>query len=347
VAVISIRNWDKYQHYKTGKNALKPPWVKLYRDLLTEPWFAGLPGYVKWQAVGLLLLAAECQNRIAYDERFLIERLHVRPEFGEELAIDVLQEVGWVRVSGRPRQQSRIESRTARDFDTISPLIRPRLSDELRVSGESDEDADPGVAPVSSDPRISQDPRMILESSTLLSRSRIEGSEEEVEGERGGEEREESGRLFVGAALDTPEAEALLVLADYWSFSIADRDWRWFESFCRTWDEAGLDVSTEILAATTRRGEVPKSWRRALTNWLRKALEIQDRDGRRVDAEAVASSRGWSGELPDGVSPDEAQRAWSWFRSSPGGAAYQGGYDARQTMNVVRAYREAVGGGSE
>jgi hypothetical protein len=52
-----IKNWDKFQHYKTGRGA--PPWIKLYRDLLNDRhWFALEPEAAKF-LVSCWLIAAE------------------------------------------------------------------------------------------------------------------------------------------------------------------------------------------------------------------------------------------------------------------------------------------------
>jgi hypothetical protein len=60
--VISIQAWDRFQHYKDRD----PPWVKLYRDLLTsESWVLGTDASRLVQ-VASVLLAARYGNRIPY-----------------------------------------------------------------------------------------------------------------------------------------------------------------------------------------------------------------------------------------------------------------------------------------
>jgi hypothetical protein len=61
-AVIALKGWDRFQHYKDRD----PPWVKLYRDVLTsESWVIGtdLSRLVQLASV---LLAARYGNRIPY-----------------------------------------------------------------------------------------------------------------------------------------------------------------------------------------------------------------------------------------------------------------------------------------
>lgn len=52
-----IKDWNKFQHYKTGRGA--PPWIKLYRDLLNDrDWFLLEPDAAKF-LVSCWIIAAE------------------------------------------------------------------------------------------------------------------------------------------------------------------------------------------------------------------------------------------------------------------------------------------------
>jgi hypothetical protein len=60
--VISVSNWARFQHYKDRD----PPWVKLYRDLLTsESWVLGTD-LSRVVQVASTLLAARYENKIPY-----------------------------------------------------------------------------------------------------------------------------------------------------------------------------------------------------------------------------------------------------------------------------------------
>lgn len=60
--VISLKGWDHFQHYKDRD----PPWLKLYRDLLTsESWVLGTDTSRLVQ-VASMLLAARYNNQIPY-----------------------------------------------------------------------------------------------------------------------------------------------------------------------------------------------------------------------------------------------------------------------------------------
>jgi hypothetical protein len=57
---IRIKNWEKFQHYQTGKNAAKrPPWIKLYTELLDDIEFHQLDGRDAKTLILLWALASE------------------------------------------------------------------------------------------------------------------------------------------------------------------------------------------------------------------------------------------------------------------------------------------------
>jgi len=60
--IIALQGWEKFQHYKDRD----PPWVKLYRDLLTtESWVLGTD-ISRLVQVASILLAARYTNKIPY-----------------------------------------------------------------------------------------------------------------------------------------------------------------------------------------------------------------------------------------------------------------------------------------
>jgi hypothetical protein len=62
VTTIAVKNWERFQHYKDRD----PPWIKLYRDMLTsEPWLLGTD-LSRLVQVAITLLAARYQNDIPY-----------------------------------------------------------------------------------------------------------------------------------------------------------------------------------------------------------------------------------------------------------------------------------------
>lgn len=74
--VLSIINWERFQHYKDRD----PPWVKLYRDLLTsESWVLG-NDVSRVVQVASTLLAPRYNNQIPYRFDLLKEVIHLKCE---------------------------------------------------------------------------------------------------------------------------------------------------------------------------------------------------------------------------------------------------------------------------
>ncbi len=56
---MRIRNWEKFQHFKDRR----PPWIKLYRDILDDfDWFSLDPAAAK-TLIMLWLIASEDNNK--------------------------------------------------------------------------------------------------------------------------------------------------------------------------------------------------------------------------------------------------------------------------------------------
>ena len=71
-----VHNWGKFQHYKQEQG--KPPWIKLYRDLLRDHAFMQLPESERWVVIGLWIIAAETGNQIPDDPTYLKATLNLR-----------------------------------------------------------------------------------------------------------------------------------------------------------------------------------------------------------------------------------------------------------------------------
>lgn len=77
-SIISLNGWEKFQHYRDRD----PPWVKLYRDLLTsESWVLGTDISRLFQ-VASVLLAARYGNKIPFDWKLVrkVASLECTPE---------------------------------------------------------------------------------------------------------------------------------------------------------------------------------------------------------------------------------------------------------------------------
>ena len=96
-SVLTIRNFDKLQHFKKKR----PPWIKFYRDLPLDYPFINLPEYAKLTFVFLTIVASEHDNRIPYDIEFLSKRLAITGDT-IKLGVGELLNAGMVSVSRKP-----------------------------------------------------------------------------------------------------------------------------------------------------------------------------------------------------------------------------------------------------
>jgi len=75
---MRVKNWEKFQHYKNRK----PPWIRLYRDLLNDPEFVDLPGDAAKHLVMMWLIASEDPDKSGKlpDAKVLAFRLRTTTE---------------------------------------------------------------------------------------------------------------------------------------------------------------------------------------------------------------------------------------------------------------------------
>lgn len=104
---IQVKNFNKYQHY--GKR--NPPWIKLYKSILTDHAFLKLPSRSRYLYIGLLILASECDNKVANDPAYIGHRLAISVA---ELDLRPLFRAGFLLASDRTirRLRDREESET-------------------------------------------------------------------------------------------------------------------------------------------------------------------------------------------------------------------------------------------
>jgi hypothetical protein len=62
---MRIRNWDKWQSYRTDRGT--PPWIKIHRNLLSNPEWASLSDAEKGQLVSMWIIAADKKGELPGD----------------------------------------------------------------------------------------------------------------------------------------------------------------------------------------------------------------------------------------------------------------------------------------
>ena len=112
--VLIVKNWGKFQQYKTGN----PPWIKLHTSLLDDYDFQRLPGDAKWQLLLLWLIAAKQDNHIPDDREWLASLLHVPPD---DLEIEILVDRGWLERRLAPNDSTKPLAADAGASDVHQP----------------------------------------------------------------------------------------------------------------------------------------------------------------------------------------------------------------------------------
>ncbi|WP_029061923.1 hypothetical protein [Labrenzia sp. DG1229] len=117
---FSVKNFDKFQHYKDRN----PPWIKLYNELLDDYEFGCLPDISKWHLIAIWLLASRSGNRIPMDARWVAKRINAN----DEPDLQVLFDFGFL-----------IENQELRNVeqDASKPLAFAR-SRETETEGETE-----------------------------------------------------------------------------------------------------------------------------------------------------------------------------------------------------------------
>lgn len=85
---LSVKNFEKFQHYKNRN----PPWIKLYFDLLDDYEFLQLPDATKWHLVASFLLASRHSNKIPADKEWIKGRIRATAKIN----FNLLKEAGFL-----------------------------------------------------------------------------------------------------------------------------------------------------------------------------------------------------------------------------------------------------------
>lgn len=89
---LRVKGWEKFQHYKDRR----PPWIKLYNEVLDDYDFGRLPDASKWHLIAIWLLASRTDNAIPDDERWLARMIGAH----EPVDIQSLVSAGFVERYG-------------------------------------------------------------------------------------------------------------------------------------------------------------------------------------------------------------------------------------------------------
>lgn len=89
--LLSVKNWDGFQHYKRRN----PPWIKLHRAVIDDYAFCSLPDVSKAHLMLLWLYASQNNGKVPYDPPFLEKKLTI-----SGLDMEILIERGFLTPDG-------------------------------------------------------------------------------------------------------------------------------------------------------------------------------------------------------------------------------------------------------
>lgn len=121
---LQIKNLDEYQHYKDRN----PIWIKLHCAILDNYEFSHLPDETKFQAIGLMILAARLSNKLPDDERWLRQKINANTEINLKL----LLEIGFLEVvkNSRNRNKNDLSEPLEIDKDSFNDCKSKKTKDE-------------------------------------------------------------------------------------------------------------------------------------------------------------------------------------------------------------------------
>jgi hypothetical protein len=150
--IRQIKDWVKFQHYKTGKNAKHPEWIKLYRRLLDDIEWHNLEPVAAKTLISLWLLASENGGtlpdlktiafRLRMPEKQIKSVLSQLPHWIEDSPSEVLgtsyagprpEEEGEKeeeREERAPKRQSQVPEDWTPKPETVSSLVAKGFSEE-------------------------------------------------------------------------------------------------------------------------------------------------------------------------------------------------------------------------
>lgn len=89
---FAVKNLERFQHYKDRR----PPWIKLYQDVLEDYEFTRLPDASKMHLLAIWLLASRTENKVPYDPQWIATAIHAT----ERVNLDALLSAGFIVLYG-------------------------------------------------------------------------------------------------------------------------------------------------------------------------------------------------------------------------------------------------------
>lgn len=123
---LYVKNWAKFQHYKHRS----PPWIKLYRNLFSDPAYRKLKDRQKLQLISIWLLASTHDGAVPNDAAYV--RVMTGLKHSPDLKTLINQ--GWLSENASnmlEQRQSRVEKRREEESKPVDKSIGSLLPERL------------------------------------------------------------------------------------------------------------------------------------------------------------------------------------------------------------------------
>lgn len=122
---LSIKNFEKYQHYKNRN----PPWIRLYYAILDDPAFTALDEVQQCRLIKLFLISSKQNNKILDDPSYLAKMMRLTTE----VDVTPLIRAGFL-LAERKRRASTVQAKSSLisdssdSSDNSSQIVQPMLA---------------------------------------------------------------------------------------------------------------------------------------------------------------------------------------------------------------------------
>jgi hypothetical protein len=141
VTTFSVKNFEKFQHYKDRS----PPWIKLYNELLDDYQFACLQDASKLHLIMIWLLASRSDNRLPYDPAWVAKRINATAK----VDLDALARSGFLIVN---------QALQSPEQDASKPLAECLSRERDRVETETETETEKRTRARGPKPKLPIDP---------------------------------------------------------------------------------------------------------------------------------------------------------------------------------------------
>ena len=112
-AVLHVRNWHQFQHYKDRN----PPWIKLHFELLASEDWVTLSDASRVLAIACMLLASRNEGKVPANSAYIkrVAYLNSEPDFGPLIACGFLRlegDASKLQADARPETETETETET-------------------------------------------------------------------------------------------------------------------------------------------------------------------------------------------------------------------------------------------